>query len=136
MTAFNLKGDDLIMLPEIYTLPTISFVGGSTQKLAFHIYDEGDKEPLDATSYEAAFSVIDYVHKWRDPIFTKTMTISDTGDKGTRNILVVELVPSDTVDLAGKYVYQISVKDQDGNVDIPDQGILFITKNIHKSFID
>lgn len=135
MTAFNLKGDDLIMLPEIYTLPTISFVGGSTQKLSFHIYDESDNEPLDATSYDAAFSVVDYVHSRSNPILTKEMTLSDTGDEGTRNILVVELAPSDTVDLAGKYIYQISVKDQDDNVDIPDRGILFITNNIHKSFI-
>lgn len=136
MTTFSQKGDDLIILPERYTLPTISFVGGSTQKLSFHIYDQSDREPLDATTYTAEFSIINYVNKWGDPLIVKEMTLADIGDEGTLNVLTVTLSPTDTVDLAGKYIYQISIKDQDENVDIPNQGILFITNNIHKSFID
>lgn len=43
--------------------------------------------------------------------------------------------PLDTVDLCGKYIYQITIKDINGNIEIPKQGILFITNNINKSFI-
>jgi len=49
--------------------------------------------------------------------------------------LAVTLDPLDTVDLCGKYIYQITIKDINGNIEIPKQGILFITNNINKSFI-
>ena len=51
------------------------------------------------------------------------------------NVLGVTLDPLDTVDLCGKYIYQITIKDINGNIEIPKQGILFITNNINKSFI-
>lgn len=48
--------------------------------------------------------------------------------------LFVSITPEDTVDLWGKYIYQISIKDANGVVEIPNQGILYITNNIHKDF--
>ena len=117
-------------------MPTITFVGGSTEDLYFHIFDEDDDIPLDAETYSAAFSVVNYINKNGEPIITKTMDLASGGDEGVRNILHVKLVGTDTVDLAGTYVYQISIKDEGDNYDIPRQGILFIITNIHKDFID
>ena len=51
------------------------------------------------------------------------------------NILFVSLPPDDTVDLFGKFVYQITIKDIDNNVDIPQQGVIYIHNNINKEFV-
>lgn len=46
------------------------------------------------------------------------------------------LEPSDTYELYGKFIYQISIRDVDGNVEIPQQGLMYVTNNINKSFIN
>ena len=51
-----------------------------------------------------------------------------------QTILRVILDPIDTVNLFGKFVYQITIKDADGSVDIPSQGIINIVNNIDKDF--
>ena len=35
----------------------------------------------------------------------------------------------------GKHIYQISIKDINGDIEIPKQGIMYITANIDKGFI-
>lgn len=69
------------------------------------------------------------------PILTKPME-GAFNDEGTiNNVLTVTLEPSETVGLNGKYIYQIQIRDIDGDVEIPKQGILYITNNINKGFI-
>jgi len=50
--------------------------------------------------------------------------------------LAVTLIPNETKNLYGKYIYQITIQDMSGEVDIPSQGILGITNNIDKSIIN
>ena len=57
------------MQPEIYTLPTISFVGGATQEIRFNLKD-ADGEVFNATGCEASFAVSEYGKK--DRLFTLT----------------------------------------------------------------
>lgn len=114
-----------------YVLPVISFVGGSTQELVFHTFSYNDKEPFDLTSCTAFFSMINYVNKSGSPIVVKQMTAeTSTGN----NVLKVTLEPSDTIDLVGKYIYQISIQDISGEIEIPGQGIMRIANNINKKF--
>ncbi len=124
-------------IPEVYVLPTIDFVGGSTQELAFHCYFYRNKLPFELTGCTAEFAVINFVNKNGAPVVTKSMDVdADPGRDGdVENVLRVTLSPADTVDVpAGKYVYQISVKDGDGTVEIPKQGIFHIINNIDKAF--
>ena len=51
------------------------------------------------------------------------------------NIAKVTLDADDTMELTGKYIYQITVKDRDGMAEIPDQGIMMIANNINKGFL-
>ena len=122
-----------------YTLPVIDFVGGSNQDLSFHVYWHQLNNPFDLTGCTASFSIVDYLHKDGDPILTKAMSISPTGilvDGYTlRNILTVTLTSRDTVNLSGKYLYQISIRNSAGKTEVPNQGVLFIINNIHKSFV-
>lgn len=124
-------------IPNPYTLPVISFVGGSTQELLFHTFYYENNERFDLTYCEANFAIVNYVNKYGVPVLTKKMEIYS--DEGTTdqapNTLRVVLNPSDTVALNGKYVYQISLRDKSGRVEIPNQGIMLITNNIDKSYI-
>lgn len=118
-----------------YTLPTIDFVGGETQDLAFHVYFYEGKKPFGLTGCTCSFSIVHFRNKQGTPILTKSMG-SIFNEAGTaENVLTVTLEPTETVDLSGKYIYQISIKDIDGDVEIPKQGILYITNNINKNFI-
>lgn len=115
-----------------YTLPTVDFVGGSTQDFAFNAFFFSNRKPFDMTQCTATFSVISYVNKDSSPLISKEMTV-DNGADGVANVLKVTLDAADTVDLAGKYIYQVTVRDNGGGVDIPNQGILRIANNIDKA---
>ena len=52
-----------------------------------------------------------------------------------KNVAAVDLEPRDTLGLHGKYIYQITIKDIDGEAEIPNQGFLLITHNINESFL-
>ncbi len=121
-----------------YTLPTIDFVGGSTQDLIFHSFFYSNKRPFDLSDCTAVFSIINFLNKYSTPILSKEMQIvSGDLDNGKKvpNLLKVTLLPRETYGLHGKFIYQISVKESATQVDIPNQGIIFITNNIHKSYI-
>ncbi len=124
-------------LPNPYTLPTIDFVSGSTQDFLFHCYFFHNKEAHDLSSCTANFSVVHFVNKRGTPLLSKPMVIGTDASTGgrTHNVLSVTLTPSDTIDLpAGKYIYQISIRDIKGNIEIPNQGIMYIIENINKPF--
>lgn len=117
-----------------YTLPILKFVGGSTQDLAFHVYFQSYETPFDLSSCTANFAVINYTNRDGEPVISKAMTVEhDTGSLS--NILSVTLLPSDTVDLVGKYIYQVTIRDVAGYTEIPDQGIMFIANNINKNYV-
>ena len=100
-------------IPNPYTLPSMDFVGGSTQDLVFHCYHYLNKKA-----------------KQMD------MGAAPDVDGEVSNVLRVALAPLDTVNLpAGKYIYQITIKDISGDVEIPNQGIIHIINNINKAFV-
>ena len=118
-----------------YTLPEICFVGGETQDLAFHIYFYIGNRPYSLSGRTANFSIVSFRNKTGTPILTKEMDVRFDNTGAVNNVLTVTLAPTETVDLSGKYIYEIQIKDIDGDVEIPKQGILYITNNINKSFI-
>lgn len=118
-----------------YTLPTIDFVAGETQELVFHLYSNKNKTPFALYECECNFSVVGFNNKFGAPLITKYMDIAKVGYEEIDNILKVTLLPTETLDLNGKYIYQITIRDHDGVVEIPKQGILYVTNNINKDFI-
>lgn len=117
----------------IYTLPQDSFVAGQTCKYAWRLYRKSGS-PFSANGCECKFALIDYSHKEDEPIFTKDVEFI-VGEEGVENVATVTIEPEDTLYLDGKYIYQLSIKDINGSIEIPNQGILYISNNIHKSFI-
>ena len=124
------------MLNKMYRLPEIDFVGGSSEDLQFNVfYNENDPKPMSLFGGEVNFSIVNFINKNSTPLVSKRMEIGINEDETHYNILRISLNPEDTVDLFGKFVYQITIRDIDGNVDIPHQGIMNIHNNIDKTFI-
>ena len=109
-------------IPNPYTLPTIEFVGGESQELLFNVYFYKNRKPFSMIGCTSNFSVVDFTNKKGSPILNKSMDVLD-------------LTPKETYELSGKYIYQITIRDVNGNVEIPKQGLMYITNNINKSFI-
>lgn len=109
-------------------LPTISFIGGATKTFNFNIFSSNGK-PVDVTSCRAEFSLISSTEKNGPPLLKKDMTVS----LSSSNILTVSLEKNDTINLYGKYIYQVSII-YDQLAEEPMQGDLYIDLNIDKSF--
>lgn len=118
-----------------YTLPTIEFVGGESQELLFNMYFYHGKKPFSMVGCISSFSIVSFTNKSGAPIRRKDMTVRENQDGTSLNVLAVELTPEDTYQLSGKYIYQISIKDVSGNIEIPKQGLMYIINNINKGFI-
>lgn len=118
-----------------YELPTITFVGGETRDLAFHIYHYIGKRPYSLSDCDCTFSLVNFTTKGGKPILSKEMTVIYDETETFDNILTVTLESSESVNLFGKYIYQITIQDRAGEVEIPSQGIMYITNNIDKGII-
>jgi hypothetical protein len=126
--------NERVLKGEIYTLPDISFVGGATQKYRFLLKGD-DGQPFSIAGASVDFSIIDYTNKNGEPILSVTPEILADGN-GVACILYVVIDSSDTRDLYGKYIYQITIIDVSQNVGIPNQGIMTVTRNINREFIE
>jgi hypothetical protein len=56
-------------------------------------------------------------------------------DDGVPNIASVVLLPEDSVDMYGRYIGQLSLRDGDGEVEI-HKGTIDITNNTHHAFVE
>ena len=117
------------MRDDIYTLPQISIVGGQSKTLKFNLWTT-NTAMFNAEDCSGNFSVVSYSDKSGEILISKTMTFEAGDDPTVSNVAVVNLLPQDTAYLYGKYIYQITIIDEDGNVEIPNQGILYIAYNI------
>ena len=72
------------------------------------------------------------------PLLSKQMEIrpDPNRDGDVNNVVCVTLEADETVNLpAGKYIYQITIRDISGEVEIPNHGLIHIIKNINQAFI-
>lgn len=134
------------MAYELYEMPDIDFVGGSSRTLPFYIYKlnevSGVYEPYNLENCEVNFSIIDYINKNSEfairtgiPLISKQGTIG-IGDNGIENFVTVDLYPKDTHRLHGLYIYQLIINDLSGNADVPNQGEMNIVKNTNANYIE
>ena len=121
------------MVNPVYNLPKISFVGGETEDMDFRLLTYSGQE-FDANGCDISFAIINYQNKNGNPVVEKTPTLK-IGPEGLMSVAEVILEPQDTANLYGRYVYQLTVRDPNGIVDIPGQGIIDITRNINRNFI-
>ncbi len=115
-----------------YLLPDWDFVAGATQRRSFILY-KNSGELCDIQGGTAHLAIVEYVHQGA-PVITKEVAVGAMPD-GKKCRIAFTLSPSETKDLDGKYLYQVMVKDGNGNVSIPFHGHMRVQKNLQKSAI-
>ena len=85
----------------------------------FYTYFYADKKPMDMTACQCNFAVVDFVNRSGSPLLSKTMQVIE-GKEGVENALSVTLTAKETVGMRGKFIYQITIKDPDGDTEIPN----------------
>ena len=122
-------------MQDFYILPELALVGGEHQKYYIYLWTpQPNSQPFDANGCVVDFSIINYSNKIGVPILSKPCGIMGNED-GIPSIAVVELLATETVMLYGKYIYQITIIDSEGITEIPNQGLMFIAKNVNQGFI-
>lgn len=107
-------------------LPTIEIIAGDTCPFTFQVQD---MLHLDVTTgnCSACLSISTYVNDSSDPIKVFTQ------DNIASGALTFEISPADTIDLRGKYVYQLYLSN--GNKSEIYGGHLIVYENRNKSVI-
>ena len=122
------------MRHDIYTLPEVVFVSGQSNTLRWRLFT-ASRTPFNADGCTGNFAVVDYSDQTGEPLISKSLRFLVGDESGKKNIAEVDLEPRDTLELHGKYIYQITIKDIDGEVEIPNQGFLQIAHNINEGFL-
>ena len=121
------------MQTKLTTMPEWDFVGGETQKRTFTIYKPSGIA-YDIPNGTASLSIVDFVNRDSYPLLEKQSSVAaDANGKSCK--VAFSLSPSDTLSLSGKYIYQVTIKDGNGNASIPYQGIMVIARNIDQPFL-
>lgn len=122
------------MKTQFTALPDWNFVGGETQKRTFTVHKESGIL-YDIPNGSARLAVVDFVNRSSSPVLKKEVSItSDASGKSCNASFVLD--PSDTLAMSGKYLYQITISDGNGNTSIPSHGIMIVDKNIDPEFIN
>ena len=118
------------MVNNIYILPQEDLVGGESREFQFRLYTQNGV-PFSIHEGSAYFALINYSNKSGAPILSKSCSTT-VGPEGVENTVAVELHSQETLELFGKYIYQVTIIDRYGEAEIPGQGILHITRNINR----
>lgn len=124
----------------MYQLPTMEFIGGENITLRWNLWalsinEQMNKDvPFNANGCTVTFSLIDITNKTGEPIISRKC-IPEIGDEGIASTVITYLVPADTVNLRGKYIYQLTIVASDGAAEIPGQGVMYINNNIDRKLV-
>ena len=114
------------------SLPDISFVGGLSGDLAFNLKNP-DGTPFDGSPYSAVFRIRPRRGAMLD--FGAIAVLCEDAD-GTVSRLRVRFPPSETKDLDGEFIYQLTLASKTtGEVCEPMQGRMFIAPNVESTTI-
>lgn len=122
------------MRHEQFVLPSYTFVAGNTREHQWKLLSRNGS-PFNADGCTGSFALVEYSRRYDNvPLLTKPLEFIEAGDT-IKSTATVTLLPDDTKDLSGKYIYQITIKDVDNEVEIPGQGIFLISKNTNVDFL-
>lgn len=113
-----------------FVLPTWELVGGESKRMTLTLRDDTGAL-YDLPGATVVLTVTSFVNQDETPIITKTgegaaeMIQGETGDYCDCRLT---LIPNDTKNLHGKFIYQATITDTFGNVSCP-QGIMLISDN-------
>lgn len=98
---------------------------GESKSFTIPIYNNSKKQ-INATGMIARLAICSYVTAGMSPLVLKQCSVVDW-DQGMA-VLRVDLDPEDTIDLHGKFIYQITAKDVAGDLGVL-RGYLYVAPN-------
>lgn len=116
-----------------YTLPEWQLVGGETRKRTFTLYHDEGGPTYNIPGATAEVAIVDFVNPKSELKLRKEASVA-VDKHGHYCEVSVDLAPADTLELQGKYIYQLTIKDVFGNIAAP-KGLMYITENIDKTFV-
>lgn len=114
-----------------YSLPTLRIIGGETKEQIFDVFYDETGQPMQLSGFDCRFCIASNLIDSPTPIINKAMSVTNSETTGYNNALMVKLDPSDTVELNGKYIYQISLYKATENISSIFQGVMYVKKNIN-----
>lgn len=114
------------------SLPDYSMNAGEAKKFTIPIYNYADQQ-IDMTDMTARFAISDPINQDSEPFVIKDCSVM-LPDDSDYAVLSVELNSTDTIDLYGQYIYQVTIKDADGRPGIL-KGVLTIAANYDRAAI-
>lgn len=114
------------MFPSQMSLPHFHFTGGETKNITIPIFNKAGNQ-IDAYGMTARLVISDYVNLNMDPLVIKDCKVIP-GDSSAFAVLFTVLEPKDTVNLSGKFIYQVTGKDVEDAFGVM-QGFMTIAAN-------
>lgn len=113
-------------------LPQCHMTAGATKEFYIPVFNPSGKQ-IDVSGMTARLSISDYVNQNCKPLVVKECEVS-TQDDILLAVFRVRLDSQDTVNLYGKFIYQVTAKSADGDIG-PMRGILTISPNYDKEAV-
>lgn len=111
---------------EINSLDEFSLIAGTTFTLEFSVYEQDGVNLLDMSGGTVSWVVCPYGQDDYN-VLTKSGTVTGLGT------FTIELIPSDTESLSGKYIHQPIITDFSGKLYRPAQGTMLVIPKIPTS---
>lgn len=105
-----------------------SMIGGDTEKITFEAVTEY-ANVADTSGCTATFSICKYDERYEDA----AIQITDVSIAG--GTVLVNFAPEETIDLYGKYIWQLSIYNAELNKLASAQGNVIILRNIDKTIV-
>lgn len=115
------------MLFDIYTLPYLVINAGQESSFQFGIFND-DGQAVQNATYQC--DVVEYCNEG-SPIATWSGQV-EYDSASLASTIGLTFAAAKTAALAGKYIYQISIKLQGGTIGEIRKGIVFVRSNISK----
>lgn len=116
------------------TAPTIYEVGGGDITIEFDLTNRHDGSTYNADGCTAELAIADYIYR-ASTLHTYEATLK-ADSNGVLSVASFVVPASDSVNLSGAYVYQVSIKDASGNIEPPIQGKMVICPSINADFVN
>jgi len=117
---------------KIFNLPDISFIGGTYKEFIYEVEHADTLERINIENATCVLTIKSYTNRGSSPALVKNGAVYKEPDDefAYRFRFIIDSV--DTINLDGKYFYQIDIVDEDGDTTVA-QGLMFIRRNINRN---
>lgn len=114
---------------------SFSIIGGNSDTITFDATNSFGNI-VNLSGCDAFFSYVPYTDRYLDCAIRKPCEIKESSEgNGIYDNILVQLSAAETCTLSGKYVYQLTVKNNESDDVFVFQGTMIVKKNIDSTLI-